>query len=147
MLKIISCAVIFLTFGALMLHPAHAANRNALIPLPSALVPAVEKAFDLHDMTPMQVQQLTLTRKMNGHVYACFVGANLPCGKADIATHQPAITKWCSQNPNADFVPAYVTGHETAYIWRCTKGQADIIPPSAGLDTQGYFTDYWRRVK
>lgn len=144
MLKTVSCAVI----AGLILcpHPA-AAQNNGLMPLPASLVPAVEKAFDLHEMTPQQVQHLTLTRKMEGHLYACFVGANLPCEKADLTTTQPAITTWCQQNPNSDFVPASVTGHETAYIWRCLKGKADIVPPSAGLDEQGYFTAYWRRIE
>lgn len=147
MRKTISCAMLVLSFGVLLPHPARAAGHDAFIPLPAALVPAVEKAFDLHEMTLKQVQELTMARRMDGHIYACFVGANLPCGKADITTHQPAISTWCHENPHADFVPAYITGHDSAYTWRCTKGQADIIPPSAGLDAQGYFTEYWRRVR
>ena len=124
MLKTISCTLLALSFVALMLRPAQAAKNDAFIPLPASLVPAVEKAFGLHKMTAQQVQHLTQARQMDGHIYACFVGANLPCGKMDIATNQPAITKWCRQNPNEDFVPAYVTGHVSAYIWRCTRGLA-----------------------
>lgn len=145
--------MLLLTLGSVMLHSAHAANictshptRDAALPLPLSLVPKVEKTFDLHDIKPKEIQQLTVARCMDGHMYACFVGANLPCGKADAATNKPAITTWCQNNPQADFVPAYVTGHDSAYNWGCANGQARIQPPSAALDARGFFIDYWRLV-
>lgn len=152
MRKNILCLV-FVAFGCLAAQSAHAANicqsrsaSNVLLPLPAMLVPNVEKAFDLHDIKPEEVRHLTVARCMSGHVYACFAGANLPCGKADIATNRPVITAWCRKNPNVDFVPAYVTGHDTAYTWHCIKARARIEPPSAALDPGGFFEAYWRRV-
>lgn len=152
MVKLIFSACL-LILGCLALSPAHAANlctarpaSDAPVPLPAALIPRVKKAFDLHNIKPKEVQQLTVSRCMDGHVYACFVGANLPCGKADTATHKPDITAWCKENQNADFVPAYVTGHDSAYNWGCTGGLPHIQPPSAALDARGFFTDYWRKV-
>lgn len=152
MLKTI-LALVFVALGCLAVQPAYAASicrlkpaSDALLLLPIMLVPNVEKAFDLHDMEPAEVQHLTVARCVSGHVYACFVGANLPCGKADLATSRPDITAWCEKNPNADFIPAYVTGHDTAYNWRCIKGQAGIESPSVALDASGFLKDYWRRV-
>lgn len=146
-------ALVFIALGCLAVNPAQAANicqrhptSDVLLPLPAMLVPNVEKTFDLHDMKSAEVQQLTVARCMSGHVYACFVGANLPCGKADLAINRPAITAWCEKNRNIDFVPAYITGHDTAYDWHCIKGQARIEPPSAALDVRGFFKAYWRRV-
>lgn len=143
----------FIVLGCLAIRPAFAANlcqlrstSDALLSLPAMLVPNVEKAFDLHNIKPGQVQKLTVARCMGGRVYACFVGANLPCGKADTATNKPDIMSWCKNNPNTDFVPAYITGHDTAYIWRCSDGQPRIEAPSAGLDVSGFFREYWRRV-
>lgn len=146
-------ALVFVALGCLTIQSARAASMcqshpasDVLLPLPTRLVPNVEKAFDLHDIKPDEVQHLTVARCISGHVYACFAGANLPCGKADIATNKPAITAWCRKNPQVDFVPAYVTGHDTAYNWRCTKGEARIEPPSVTLDLSGFFEEYWRRV-
>lgn len=146
-------AAMSLILGCLMLHPAYAANictarpaSDASFPLPTALIPKVKKIFDLHNIKPKQIQQLTVARCMDGHVYACFVGANLPCGKADTATNKPAITSWCKENPKVDFVPAYVTGHDSAYNWSCDNGLAHIQSPSAALDARGFFVDYWRQV-
>lgn len=150
MFKLMS-AFIILTLGCFSLSPACAANLCAAHPtddtlfaLPESLVPAAIKAFDLHDVTPQDVQTLIVARCMSGHVYACFVGANLPCDKADPSTHIPAISAWCKINQNETFVPASISGHETIYDWRCENGQPAISPPSAPLDAQGFFKAYWR---
>lgn len=147
-------AVMVITFGLFAGPSAHAANlcaatptSNALLPLPASLALAVQKAFDLHDVTVQDTQHLTVARCMGGHVYACFVGANLPCDKADTSPHRPAISTWCKTNPQADFVPAYITGHETIYNWHCQNGQPAITPPTEPLDAQGYFKAYWRLVQ
>ena len=147
-------ALLVIVFGLCAVPCAHAASlcaasptSDALFPLPARFVPAAIKAFDLHDVTAQDVQTLTVARCMGGHVYACFVGANLPCDKADLSTYQPAISAWCKTNPQSDFVPAFITGHESAYTWRCTNGQASITPPTEALDAQGFFKAYWRQVQ
>lgn len=154
MLKLIA-AFIIIALESLSLSPARAASTlcvahptsNTLFALPASLVPAAVKAFDLHDVTPQDVQHLTVARCMGGQVYGCFVGANLPCEKADISTVQPAIAAWCKTNPNADFVPAAVSGHETIYEWQCKNAEETIIPPSAPLDARGFFKAYWQQLR
>lgn len=146
-------AFLVILLGLCAVPCAHAASlcaasptNDALFPLPASFVPAAIKVFDLHDVTAQDVQTLTVARCMGGHVYACFVGANLPCEKADLSTSQPAISKWCKTNPQSDFVPAFITGHETAYTWQCHNGQASITAPTDSLDARGFFKAYWQQV-
>ena len=82
---------------------------------------------------------------MGGKVYACAVGANLPCqDKADLS-RQPsaAVVEFCRQSPSADVVPAYVTGRATVYEWRCAQGAPDIVRQIATPDAQGYLSNIW----
>lgn len=154
MFKLIAAFVV-LGLSSLSLNAARAETSfcaaqptsDTLFALPASLVPAAIKVFDLHDVTPQDVQHLTVARCMSGRVYACFVGANLPCEKANTSIAQPAITAWCKTNPQSDFVPAFITGHETIYNWRCQKGQPAITPPTAALDERGFFKAYWRLLQ
>jgi hypothetical protein len=63
-----------------------------------------------------------LTRKsyywrcMDGRVYVCAIGAYIPCGaKADRAKRNLGADKYCQENREAAFVPAYATGHHSIY--------------------------------
>lgn len=122
---------------------AHA-NDDTLRPLPASLVPQAQKAFALHGITKAQIQQMTMMRCMGGKPYGCFIGANLPCGKANPARRLPAAKEWCAKNPEIDFIPAYISGHDSAYQWRCQSGQAVPEGPPASIDARGFFKQYWR---
>jgi len=113
-------------------------------PLPAALIPEAEKTFGIHTADPGWVARSTVVRCMGGRLWACNMGANLPCGKADTATALPAGDAWCKANPNADFIPAYITGHDSAEHWRCTHGAPAITGPPAPIDAQGYLQNYWK---
>ncbi|WP_298216067.1 hypothetical protein [Acidocella sp.] len=120
-------------------HP----TDDTLRPLPAALAPQVQAAFGLHDLSRAEIQKLTVMRCMGGQVFVCFEGANLPCGKANSARSLPAAKDWCQHNPQADFIPAYITGHDSLYQWRCKAGQA--VPESpAATDARGFLSRYWR---
>jgi hypothetical protein len=134
---------------ALAAVPAHAGaycqqRDTAPAPLPASLVPAVEKAFGLHNADPAWVERSTVVRCMGGRLLACNMGANLPCGKANTALSLPAGDDWCRQNPNSDFVPAYISGHDSAEHWRCINGVPAIAGPPDPIDRQGYLTNYWK---
>jgi hypothetical protein len=79
---------------------------------------------------------------MDKAVLICSWGANLPCGKADTALSLTAATQYCAANPDASFIPAYVTGHDTIYQWSCHAGVAVPSHPTP-LDTRGFFQSYW----
>lgn len=84
-------------------------------------------------------------RCMNGQVYGCFVGANIPCwSKADTSrTPSAEAQEFCKQQPNADFIPAVATGRETVYTWRCTNGTPEIVEQVFQVDGRGFVVDFW----
>ena len=84
-------------------------------------------------------------RCMGGKVYACTVGANIPCeSKADTRnTPNEGITNWCNSNPSADFMPAVATGRETVYEWRCTNGAPQIVKQVLTPDARGFISVFW----
>ncbi len=129
--------------------PAHAGGYcqqpdSNPAPLPASLVPAAEKAFGIHTADTGWVERSTVVRCMGGQLLACNMGANLPCGKANTATTLPAGDDWCRQNPNADFIPAYISGHDSAEHWRCANGAPAIAGPPEPVDAQGYLSNYWK---
>ena len=85
---------------------------------------------------------------MAGRVYACTVGANLPCSaKADERRQpSPATTDYCRENAEADAVPAYVTGRATVYAWCCLNGRPAIVRQVASPDARGYLSDIWTEL-
>jgi len=86
-------------------------------------------------------------RCANGTVLACVYGANLPCGSKANASQIPAqpIVDYCRQNPDSQFVPMVVTGHETTVSWAC-HGPRPVVLRSDAIDAQGYAKAYWQPV-
>ncbi len=93
--------------------------------------------------------QGTFWRCMGGHVYACNVGANIPCeSKAETSkTPTQGEVDYCKQNPNTDFIPAYVTGHATIYEWACKNGAPEIVKQVLDVDAEGYPAQFWYEIK
>jgi putative hemolysin len=87
-------------------------------------------------------------RCMNNKVYACMVGANLPCQeKADTnKTPSAAINDYCKANPKADFIPAVVTGRATVYEWKCVNGKAEVGRELFKPDARGFLSDFWYEI-
>jgi hypothetical protein len=82
---------------------------------------------------------------MDGKVYACTVGANLPCdskANTDKTPTQPEID-FCQANPTSDFIPAAVTGHDTIYEWICKAGKPEVGKQVFQVDKQGYIVEIW----
>lgn len=86
----------------------------------------------------------TFWRCMNSRVYACTVGANLPCQeKADTSqTPTQPMIEYCRNSPNA-FIPAAVTGHATVYLWQCQNGVATPGRQGWQVDAQGFIANIW----
>jgi hypothetical protein len=116
--------------------------------VPEVIAEGLRKAFNTPD-TPLDVYMRgTFWRCMNGKVYACTVGANLPCeAKADTnRTPTQAEKDFCQQNPNADNIPMYVTGRETVYEWRCENGKPEIVRQFAQPDARGFLSNIWYEI-
>ena len=119
---------------------------NRLRPLPRSLTGKASELFGLSAMPPDQVRRTTVYRCMAGHVMLCTVGANLPCGKANTGQHSAAADEWCTDHPDSDFIPMYITGHDTIYRWRCTGGSAITVGKPLRVDRRGFIARFWKRA-
>lgn len=117
---------------------------DALHPPPPSLAPAIRRLFNI----PMHhALQASYYRCAGGEVKVCFVGADLPCDKANTSRSLPAVTRWCETHPDTEFIPLYVTGHNSFYSWHCVGAKAETGAPLGPLDARGFFADYWKTVK
>ncbi len=117
--------------------------------VPEAVVKGVMKALDTPDDTPMDPFTAgTSWRCMDGQVWACFVGANLPCSaKADTSrTPSDEMVDYCKENPTSDFIPAVVTGRETVYDWGCADGAPEAGKQTFTPDAQGFLSEIWYQI-
>jgi hypothetical protein len=115
--------------------------------IPETLVPAAVWLFGLQAMPAEQVRRSTLYRCVEGQVLVCNLGTNLPCGKANTSPTLPAADAWCAENPGSDFIPMYVTGHDTIYRWRCEGTKAANSGEPLETDRHGFISRYWKPVE
>jgi putative hemolysin len=87
-------------------------------------------------------------RCMDGNVYACWVGANIPCwAKADTTTTpSTGMVNYCKDQPDVDSIPAFATGHSTIYAWSCKNGVPVQGNQILQVDAQGYPTEFWYQI-
>lgn len=111
---------------------------------PRSLQGAIHRLFNVNGSDG---RATSYYRCASGAVLLCNVGANLPCGKANTSRTLPAATQWCQTHPNSDFIPMYVTGHDTVYSWRCIGDAAHAGALIGKLDAHGFFAAYWKPLK
>ncbi|MGO9632278.1 MAG: hypothetical protein ACLPX1_00090 [Steroidobacteraceae bacterium] len=115
-------------------------------PVPLALTPLLRKTLGLSAEAPLTPASY-YWRCMDGAVYVCAVGANERCdSKADRTKQNTGADSYCRENPNAAFVPAFATGHNTIYEWSCSRGRALAGNRTAKLDHRGYRAEIWYRL-
>jgi hypothetical protein len=122
---------------------AQVRDDDTLRPAPPALAGAIQHFFHLREKNSYETTQY---RCAGGKVLLCNIGANLPCGKANTSTDLPGANDWCKANPKSDFIPMFVTGHDTIYAWHC---EGDIAKPGkkvGSVDQRGFFEDYWKEL-
>lgn len=115
-------------------------------PVPEAVIEGLRKKAEIGDDAPDEwLTEGTVWRCMDGEVWVCFVGANLPClEKADTSTTpNPEMEDFCSDNPDAEVIPAAVTGRATVYEWRCVDGAPEVVRQIFEPDAQGFLADFW----
>ena len=90
----------------------------------------------------------TFWRCSKGEVYACNAGANLPCNSPANTNRTPTNgeKKYCAENHDADFIPMYMTGHDTVYNWSCQGDKPVAGKQIVKVDSQGYLADIWYRL-
>ena len=117
--------------------------------VPPVVADGLRRAFNAPADAPIEVfTRGTSWRCMDGRVYACTVGANLPCqARADTSrTPRPAVVEFCRNNPTSDVVPLAVTGRETVYQWRCQPSGPDIVRQLDTPDARGFLSSIWFRI-
>ncbi len=114
--------------------------------VPPAIIAAIRQAAGIGKDAPDDwVARGTVWRCMDGQVWGCFRGANIPCmARANTdKTPSEGMTKYCQEHPDAEVIPASVTGHETVYEWRC-KGQVpEPVRQVWHPDKQGFISEFW----
>jgi hypothetical protein len=114
--------------------------------VPDAIAQGLKTASGASADAPLEIfKNGSYWRCMGGKVYACFVGANLPCDSKANTDQTPtsAEADYCKSNPNSDFIPAAVTGHDTIYAWRCNQDTPVIDKQVFHVDSQGYIQEIW----
>jgi hypothetical protein len=125
---------------------ARLGNDNTPRPIPPMLVPAINALFRMSMPESMAVAT-TVFRCADGHVLVCTTGANLPCGQANTSRSPgPGAIAWCRDHPDAAFVPAVATGHDTIFAWRCQGGAPRIVRQVHTVEAHGFITEYWKKL-
>jgi hypothetical protein len=116
--------------------------------VPDWVARALRKATHGAPDAPLDFFKHAAWRCADGQVLACSFGANIPCAsKAEMSRQPgPGAFAFCREHPDTDVVPAYATGHETVYEWRCRAGQPEIVRQLLAVDAQGFQTAFWYRV-
>jgi hypothetical protein len=85
---------------------------------------------------------------MDGRVYACTVGANLPCQERADVSRKPwqGVIDFCKNNPHAEVIPAVVTGRTTVYEWKCTNAVPEVVRQFAHPDARGFLSNIWYAI-
>lgn len=98
---------------------------------------------------PKEIVEHYTWRCAGGKVRACHFGNNLPCtDKADTnKTPWAELNEFCTANPDAEVIPAVVTGRATVYEWRCQGGTPQIVKQVFTADPQGYIAEFWYTIE
>ncbi len=143
-------ALVFGVTAASAESPAQTCSRlgtdDTLRDVPASLGSAVNAVFGTR-MPPAEAARMTSYRCFRGRVLLCTIGANLPCGKANVSQTLPGANAFCRENPNADVIPAAATGHDTIFAWRCSGRTATAVRQTAQVDARGFIKAYWKPLR
>ena len=118
--------------------------RYAGRPVPDAIARGLRAATGAAADTPLdRFASASFWRCMEGQVYACWVGANLPCWDKANTSQTPTadMTNYCRANAAA--IPGFVTGGATIYEWRCENGVATPGRQVWQVDARGFIANIW----
>jgi hypothetical protein len=113
------------------------------IAVPRKLGPLVAETFAIG---VDQARESAYVRCAGGKLMACWVGANLDCGRANVHRSLLGANAYCRDNPGSDSIPMAATGHDTIYDWKCDGKRAVAGKANRTVDAQGYIADNWKEV-
>ncbi len=113
--------------------------------MPEAIAQEMVEQGILSADAPAEFAENAVWRCMDGQVWFCHFGANLPCQEKADTSQEPteAMREFCEANPDAEGVPAAVTGRATVYQWKCTDGVPEAGEQVFHSDPQGYLAEFW----
>jgi hypothetical protein len=117
--------------------------------MPDAIASGLKAAIGgSEDAPPEWFREGATWRCMGGKVYACTIGANLPCAEQADTGRSPtaAMMAFCRDNPGADGIPMVVTGRATVYAWRCAGDAPAIERQLTEPDASGYLRNVWYEI-
>ena len=112
--------------------------------VPGALQPSVAKAFGI---SVEMARDAATVRCADGKLMACWVGANLDCGRANPHRSLLGANAYCREHPGSDSIPIVATGHDTIYDWRCDGRRAVAGKANRAVDAFGYIAENWREAQ
>jgi hypothetical protein len=122
---------------------ASGAVGRVAVAVPKRLEPLVAEAFGI---SADQARESAYVRCAGAKLMACWVGANLDCGKANLHRSLLGANAYCRDNPGSDSIPMAATGHDTIYDWRCEGKRAVAGKANRAVDAEGYIADNWREL-
>lgn len=117
--------------------------------VPLTVAEGLREAMELPESAPLEpLLQGSFWRCMEGQVYACAIGANIPCmEKADVSrTPSEEMMEFCRANPGAEYIPAVVTGRATVYEWRCEGNEPVVERQFTEPDARGFLSNFWYQI-
>lgn len=117
--------------------------------VPEEIAAGLMKAIGAPEGAPPDVfEGGTSWRCMDGKVYACNAGANLPCAEKADTSREPnqGMREWCESNNDAEFIPAFASGRSTVYEWRCAGNEPKIVKEANKPDAAGYLSNIWYEI-
>ena len=111
--------------------------------VPAALQPNVAKAFGI---SVEMARDAATVRCVGGKLMACWVGANLDCGRANVHRSLLGANAYCREHPGSGSIPMVATGHGTIYDWRCDGRRAVAGKANRAVDAFGYIAENWREA-
>lgn len=137
------CAAI----GNSLLLPSSGGEQGQLIP--AALREPMLAQKLISEDWPADQPIAARWRCVDKQVYVCPLGANLPCSESANLSQlpSPAMQQFCADTPDADGIPAYVTGRATVFNWSCAAGQAVVGEQQFHADAQGYLAEFWHHLQ
>ena len=54
---------------------------------------------------------------------------------------------FCKENPDSDFIPMSVTGHEIIYSFHCVDDVPELLDQIAEVDAAGFLSNIWYPIE
>lgn len=118
--------------------------------VPLTVARGLQQAFGMPGATlPDSLIANTVWRCMDGAVYACNRGANIPCETQAETTRtpSPAMQDYCRDHPDTDYIPYVAAGRATVYEWACQQGLPVIVEQSTQPDARGFLSRLWYKIE